>query len=305
MNPNAGLNPESYNIGNKIYPVEEKNNPPAYVEITSPGINDSFFSTGNVPISWVNTGIITSVNIYYKVKGTDDWVEIVRNIKNTGFYNWTVPFFDSQGKEVNTEKIAARVVSEYGKKGRIRAIVDGSGSVEKIVIFSQGFTYDNSDLIEVSYIVNSFDAPPTIIDPIIQASVNNAGELVGAVIVEPGSGFPASPQTEILLKVVDSTNSAAFDVLQKSGVFTGDINDETIEIERFIISNCNPTVSYLADHGFLEAGLTVDGYGIVENSLVESFDPVQNTITLTKQVVATATEESFSLSAVEAYLTIK
>jgi hypothetical protein len=43
----------------------------------------------------------------------------------------------------------------------------------------------------------------------------------------------------------------------------------------------------------------------VENTLVESFDAVQNTIILSKQVVATALEESFSLSAVEAYLTIK
>jgi hypothetical protein len=305
LNPDAGLNPESYNIGNKIYPVEEKNNPPAYLEITSPGINDSFFSTGNLPISWINTGIITSVNIYYKVKGSDDWVEIVRNVKNTGFYNWTVPFFDSQGQEVSSEKVGAKVISTYGKKGRIRAIVDGSGGVEKIVIFSQGFTYDNSDMIDVSYVVSSFETPPTTVDPVIQASVNNAGELIGAVILEPGSGFPVSPQTEVLLKVVDSTNSAAFDVLQKSAVFTGDISDETIEEDRFIISNCNPTVSYLLDNGYLQAGLSVDGYGIVENTLVESFDAVQNTIILSKQVVATALEESFSLSAVEAYLTIK
>ena len=84
----TSLNASSNGIGLRIYPKGEKEKPPYYIEITAPVAEDTFFSTGTLPINWVNTGTITNVNLYYQFEGDTTWYPIVKHLRNTGFFEF-------------------------------------------------------------------------------------------------------------------------------------------------------------------------------------------------------------------------
>ncbi len=299
------LNADSDGIGLRIYPIKEKNTPPYYIELTSPSAEDNFFSTGTIPLTWVNTGTITSVNIYYQIAGDEEWTPIVLHLKNTGFFEWVVPFFGVDGKQISTDGISAKVLSPSGIDSRVRAIIDEAGGVENIVVFESGESYNNDDNIEVTVIPQPFAETLTVIAPLIQASVDGAGSVVGANIVEPGSGFTESVTTNILIKIEDDFNPSVYDVLSKNGTFTGDIDNTTIIEDQSYITNINPTVQELVSTGYLILGLGVTGYGIPDDTTVINIDEANNTIQLSNAVTEKETNAKFQLSQVEAILKIR
>jgi hypothetical protein len=299
------LNADSDGIGLRIYPIKEKNTPPYYIELTSPSAEDNFFSTGTIPLTWVNTGTITNVNIYYQITGTEEWTPIVLHLKNTGFFEWVVPFFNTNGDQIESDGISSKVISPSGIDARVRAIIDAAGGVENVVVFESGESYNNDDNIEVTVIPQPFAETPTVVAPLIQASVDGAGSVIGANIVEPGSGFAESVTTSILIKIEDDFNTAVYDVLTKNGTFTGDIDNTTIIEDQSYITNINPTVQELVSTGYLILGLGVTGYGIPNDTTVIDIDEANNTIQLSNVVTEKETNAKFQLSQVEAILKIR
>jgi hypothetical protein len=297
------LNADSDGIGMNIYPIKEKN-VPYYVELTSPSAEDSFFSTGTLPLTWINTGTINNVNIYYQIEGTKDWLPIVFQLKNTGFFEWVIPFFDADGDQIESDNISSKTISTSGLDSRVRAIIGPGGGVEKIVVFETGVAYNNDDNIEVNVIARPFTETPVVTPPLIQASVDGSGGVIDALIVEPGSGFPVSPTTRILVKIEDGFNSSVFNILSKNGNFTGDIDNTTIIEDQSYITNINPTVQELVTDGYLITGLGVTGYGIPDGTIVEDIDIVNNQIKISNQVTQKETNAKFQLSQVNAVLNI-
>ena len=304
-NPNRSLNASSQAIGAKIYPVGEKNKPKYYINIITPQADDTFFSTGTIPISWVNTGIVTAVNIYYQIVGTNTWIPIIKNLRNGGFFDWVAPYFDANGVEQTTDNLEANIITTTGINARIRAIIDNAGGIENIVIFDSGIGYDNSDIIQVSPISRPFETPLTVVNPVIQTGISGSGEIVEAIINEPGSGFIPTISTNIVIKIEDSANAAVYDVLQKSGKFTGDIDNTTIIEDRSYINNINPTVNELLADGYLGTGLQLSGTGISEGTIITEIDEVNNRIKISQPVTSKETNELFLLSPIVAVLTIK
>jgi hypothetical protein len=299
------LNADSDGIGMRIYPLREKDKPPYYIELTSPSAEDNFFSTGTLPLTWVNTGTITNISIYYQIAGTEEWTPIVLHLKNTGFFEWVLPFFDVDGNQIATDGISAKVLSPSGIDSRVRAIIDEAGGVENVVVFESGESYNNDDNIEVTVIPQPFAETPAVVAPLIQASVDGAGSVIGANIVEPGSGFTESVTTSILIKIEDDFNPSVYDVLSKNGTFTGDIDNTTIIEDQSYITNINPTVQELVSTGYLILGLGVTGYGIPDDTTVINIDEANNTIQLSNVVTEKETNAKFQLSQVEAILKIR
>lgn len=299
------LNSESSGIGLRIFPIKEKNNPPYYIELTSPAVEDNFFSTGSLPLAWINTGTITNVNIYYQLEGTDEWIPIVKHLKNIGFFEWVLPFFDANGDQTDSDGISAKVLSSSGIDSRVRAIIDNTGGVENIAVFESGESYNNDDNIQVSVVPRPFAETPSISPPIIQANVDGAGSVISAKIVEPGSGFTPSTTTSILIKIEDDYNPAVFDVLAKNGTFSGDIDNTTIIEDQSYITSINPTVQELIDNNYLFVGLGVTGNGIPDDTTVTEIDLVNNRIKLSNTVTEKESNAKFQLSQVEAILKIR
>ena len=299
------LNADSDGIGMRIYPLREKDKPPYYIELTSPSAEDNFFSTGTLPLTWVNTGTITNISIYYQIAGTEEWTPIVLHLKNTGFFEWVLPFFDVDGNQIATDGISAKVLSPSGIDSRVRAIIDEAGGVENVVVFESGESYNNDDNIEVTVIPQPFAETPAVVAPLIQASVDGAGSVIGANIVEPGSGFTESVTTSILIKIEDDFKPSVYDVLSKNGTFTGDIDNTTIIEDQSYITNINPTVQELVSTGYLILGLGVTGYGIPDDTTVINIDEANNTIQLSNAVTEKETNAKFQLSQVEAILKIR
>lgn len=299
------LNAESSGVGFRIAPSKERVNPPYYIELTSPTSEENFFSTGSMPLTWVNTGTITNVNLYYKIEGTDTWVPIVKKLRNTGFFEWVVPYFDASGNEVQTDDLTSKVISPSGLDARVRSIIGTGGGVETVVVFESGESYNNDDNIEVTISPRPFEPTPTVIPPLIQAEVNGSGSLIGANIVEPGAGFKPSVITKIMIKIEDVFNSSVYNILSKNGSFAGDIDNTTIIEDRSYINNINPTVHDLVDGGYLVIGLGVTGNGIPEDTIVDEIDIVNNRIKISNQVTSKESNAKFQLSQVDAVLNIK
>jgi len=272
--------------------------------LTSPTREDTFFSSGILPLMWKSTGVINLVNIYYKLEEENDWRPIINRIKNTGFYEWKIPFFDQAGNEEATDYISSEVISASGIDARIRAIVDVDGGIEKIVIFERGVAYNNSDLIQVSPVSLPFNDPPSYTEPTIQANVNEEGSLIDATIIERGAGFNESITTKILIKIEDSFNSSNNDILSKRGVFSGSIDSNSLSEKNFI-TNINPTAYELDQQGYLFVGAEITGDGLPANTIVEEINIPNNTLKLNNDVTDTMSEASFTLEKVNAIIKIR
>ena len=291
-------------IGGKIYPEDEKTNSSHYIEILTPKSNDTFFSGGTLPISWEYRGIISQVNLFYQIEGTSQWIPIAKNIKNKGFYDWDIPFFNAEGKEADDDPISTKVITSTGIEGNVRAIINSGGSVDRIIIFKEGLGYAENDEVEISTVPKPFTLPTPTVSPVVQLEIENSGSIKGFNIINPGSGFSPSIETKILIKVEDNTNSSIYGILQKEGKFTGDINNTTIAPDTYYIQNVVPTVFELLEEGYLKEGLQVFGYGIPDDTYINEIDQVNNRIKLTLPVTTTSLEQKFTLSPVEAVLKI-
>jgi hypothetical protein len=182
------------------------------IDLTEPDAATKYFSGSILPIQWQNTGTILRVNIYYKIKNTNNWVQIARSIPNAGQFDWQILFFDAAGKTTSKDPIAVSINTEAGRNAEVRAIIS-AGGVDKLVVFNQGNAYTNVDTINVFPFITGKAGMPTytIVTPVISLSVSN-GEVVGGNIISAGSGFPVSPETEIQIKIEDAVNSETVDI---------------------------------------------------------------------------------------------
>ena len=147
---------------------DETYNKPRFT-LTSPTAGETYFSSSKMNIEWNNTGPITRVNLYYRKVGTAEWVPIVKNLPNSGFYVWDIPFFNSEGAEVKGENVVAFVDSESGERAKLRAIIDENSFVSEIIVLDGGQGYQGTDTINVARKVGT-SLPPTISPDVVGIS---------------------------------------------------------------------------------------------------------------------------------------
>lgn len=262
-------------------------------DFLTPRSNEKYFSGGTLPLTWTNTGPILRVNLYYRILGTDTWIPIAQNLNNNGYYNWELPFFDESGDEVTNEPQRAYAVSDKGRGGKLRPIINSLGEVEQIIILSSGFVYENTDLVKVELFPKPFVLPTGYVEPEIQLGVINSGEINSINILTPGSGFVPSPITEIELKIEDANSESIYQVFNQEIEFTGDI-DNTID-DGLIIKNISPDVSTLMGRGLM-TGLKLFGAGIVADTEIASINILTNSIEINKSVNLQVTNGTLNTS---------
>jgi hypothetical protein len=261
---------------------------------SQPTSNATYFSGNRMQISWSTTGTIMRTNIYYRLAGTnDEWQMIARSTENSGDFYWNVPFFDASGKIVTTDPVRATVVSSTGKGAKIRAIINASGEVEKIIIFDAGYGYSNEDTIDVSPLIQPPPGVPPFVSPTISAGIQD-GRIISVNIHNPGSGFIPTPTTAIELKIEDAVNPDVFEIYKKVQKFTGDT--DTNLVTKYKITNLNPSVAEMISFGITINGAYIDGVAAQVGSKIVSVDVINNLITLDKEVSSTVSEGDYALS---------
>jgi len=266
--------------------------------IESPLPQEKYFSAGILPISWTNTGQVLNVDIYYRIAGTEEWILIVRNTKNTGYYDWQIPFFNNEGLIIPYEPQVATVPSATGRGAHVRALADSSGAIEQIIVFNRGLSYSAVDQIEVNIYPRPTTLPPDFTAPVIQANVID-GEIMGYNIVETGSGFTSSPITEIEIKIESTVDPTVFSEITETIEFSGNTDGSSL-----FITNVIPTVSSLLEKNSL-LGLAIEGIGVQSGSLITSVDPVQNRIGINISTTAQVSNEPYRTAAATAKITIQ
>jgi len=267
-------NSNRMNLGNNAASLQETWSEayatPRFKFIT-PTSGEKYFCGGIIPITWSNTGPILRVNLYYRIKGSENWIPIAMNMTNAGYFNWEVPFFDVDGNEITSEPQKAYAVSESGRGSKLRAVINSLGEVDQIIIFNSGLVYKNSDMVSVELYPKPTTLPADYTEPVIQIQTVNSGEIANVNIVSPGSGFVPSLINEIEFKIQDSNSESTYQVFDDEITFTGDTNGTTT------ITNINPTVNELVNRGLL-TGLSINGGGIVINSEIVSINLATNSI---------------------------
>ena len=261
--------------------------------VDGPLANDKFFSGGVLPISWTNTGPIQRVNIYYRLSGSQTWIKIANNIINNGAFDWKIPFFDINGNEIPFEPQRATVITDSGRDAYVRAIIDGLGQVDSIVVLNPGFSYFNSDMISVGLFPEPPATPPGFVAPEIQAIVQS-GSVVGGNIVSTGAGFTPSPITEIEIKIEDGNTELTYGYLLNSASFTGTVDNTLPAPGNQQITNINPTVASLMQMGDL-IGKTISGAGIQTGAVITSIDPILNLIVINTVVTGQYSGETITV----------
>lgn len=253
----------------------------------SPTSQEKWFSGGLIPITWVNTGPIQRVNLYYRVSGSPDWVLIAENITNSGRFDWVAPYISVGGVASTTDPIDVSVVTNSGSGARVRAIADGLGAIEKIVVLDAGSAYSAVDIISCST-----STPFTA--PVIQANIVE-GAVLGGTVVDSGAGFTPSPINEIELKIQDTNSELVFRELDQIIEISGDVNAAAVSPGNTQITNVVPTVTTLLAITPL-LGQTINGAGIITNSVITGINEVSNTIELNNTVNGTVVGGSMILS---------
>ena len=174
--------------------IKETSAKPRFL-IESPLPQEKYFSAGILPISWTNTGQVLNVNLYYRIAGTEEWILIVRNTKNTGYYDWQIPFFNNEGLIIPYEPQVATVPSATGRGAHVRALADSSGTIEQIIVFNRGLSYSAVDQIE---------------------------------------GFTSSPITEIEIKIESTVDPTIFSEITETIEFSGSTDGSSSYITNVI-----------------------------------------------------------------------
>jgi hypothetical protein len=241
---------------------------------TTPNHQETYFSSGAMLMQWSNTGPITRVNLYYRVIGTSNWVPIVKNLQNTGYYNWVVPFLDGSGAEVNGESTQATAISPTGEGSRLRAITNSLGQVESIIVFNGGLAYEGIDNI----LVTKLNVPETSYTTAVVTPNVISGEIAGGTINNPGANYDITPINQIELKIEDANNENTWQVLEFDAQFTGDLMVSTN-----IIANITPDISVPSNLESLGLflGQTINGAGLPVNSKIGVINTVSNSIAIT------------------------
>jgi hypothetical protein len=262
--------------------------------ISSPQNAETFFSSGKLAIQWGNTGPITRVNLYYQIVGQTGWTPIAKNLQNTGFYVWTVPFLNQAGVEVAGESTKAFVNTSTGTGARLRAIIDSLGSVSSIVIFEGGYAYEGTDSIIVD------DETATIVQPTISPSVINGG-IIGYQIIGVGADFTPTPVNQIRIKVENANSEEVYQILEKKIQFNGNVSSGSDTI-----TGISPDLTIpqnLIELG-LAVGQTIEGAGIPIGTTIIAIDNILNTVQMSATANLTLVGGSIAGPSVEGSITI-
>jgi hypothetical protein len=258
---------------------------------SSPTPNATYFSGYRLPIMWNSTGTILRVNLYYRIGGSSDWVMLARAVDNNGQYDWAVPFFNEAGTPISGDPIRANVNSATGRGAQIRAIINSSGEVERIIIIDGGFGYSNVDTISVSPLIQPPPGTDPFVAPVISANVAD-GKVVDYVIHSAGSGFTPTAVNYIELKIENEVDENVFQVYEKIQTFTGDTQYDITDYNK--ITNLNPSVAQIASYG-VNLLTAVDGPGVEIGTKIINADAINNTLTLDKNVTLEITEGEYTL----------
>lgn len=246
-----------------------------------PQPNGAYFSDTILPIRWSSTGVILRVNVYYRIIGSDDWVMIGRSIENSGEFDWKIPFFNNDGLVIDKNPVRATAVNNNTGTGAIlRAVINASGEVDKIIIINGGYAYDNITTIEVSPLI-----PPAsgFTPPQIVANVAG-GSIVGYEIINPGSGMPPSAENSIEIKIESATDNTVYKVFDYTPTFTGNTNNSLPLPGLRQINNIIPTVSELVSQGINFNNVEISGLGVESGSKILSADAINNLINVDRDV---------------------
>lgn len=273
---------------------DEKYNLPR-LNINSPVHDETYFSSGQMQITWSNTGPITRVNIYYRKQGTANWIPIVLNYQNSGIYTWDIPFFNTSGEEVSPESAKAFVDSVTGSGARLRAIIDSAGSVDKIIVFNGGSAYEGVDSIIVD------DQTLVVLQPQISPNVI-AGTVVGSDIFAVGADFVPTPTNQFELKIENANDDSIYKALSRTIQFQGTLNAGSDFIAGII-----PNISVLANLEALgiEVGQTVESGGIIIGSTIATIDAANNQIQIDNNANLNIPLELITGATVSGYVTIE
>ena len=251
------------------------------ITIKSPTADETYFSGGKLPITWTNTGPITRINLFYRMAGATEWIPIVKNIQNSGSYVWDVPFFNSQGVKVAKEPTKVTVATTSGKFSHLRAIIDSTGSVDKIVILNGGLGYYGEDEVKVFDETNQ-----NTISPVISPSVSG-GIIVGTNVLAVGADFTPTPLNKIELKIENANNERVFAILSKTTQFYADTTESLSVIEN-LIPNISIPENLVSLN--LQVGQPIEGAGIPQGAKIASIDAGFNTIEINAPATQTFTE---------------
>ncbi len=246
--------------------------------------NSTYFSGSNLPISYTSTGTILRTNLLYRISGSENWLPIVNAIENVGYYEWAIPFFNTEGTTIEGDPLRYYVNTETGKGAKFRAIINESGEVDKIIILDGGYGYMNQDSLEISPFINPNEAI-TFTPPVITANVS-CGKIIGYTIHEPGSGFTPTTSTFIELKVENTNNETIFNIAQQNPIFNADAdpNHPSGGDELKKLRNLNPSVAEMVSNG-INLEVAIEGPGLSKDTVVESYDLLNNTLLLNKNVI--------------------
>lgn len=260
-----------------------------------PMASEKYYSGSMLPISWTYTGPILRVNIFYRIKGNPDWAPIALNSNNRGFYNWEVPFFDNDGKEISGPPQKMQVLTKNGKGANLYPVINALGELEKVIVLSEGLGYLGSDTAELFFQNIPFNAEPTIVPPTIQTNIVD-GKVIGVDILDSGSGYVPSPMFDIELKIVDANSESVYQELTSKIKFTGSMDNTLSDPENLQITNVVPVVSELTSTG-LVVGLNLTGYGIQPGTFITEMNPITNIIKINKPSTTQITNEDIESAA--------
>jgi hypothetical protein len=246
-----------------------------------PSSNGTYFSGTVVPIRWSSTGVILRTNVYYRIQGSTNWVMIGRSIENTGEFDWIVPFFNSQGEEIGKDPIRATAINQNSGTGAVlRCIINANGEVEKLIIINGGYAYDNTTTIEVSPLI----PPASGFTPATITATVASGTIIGYEIINPGSGYPPSPDNQIEIKIESATDETLYKVFDYSPTFTGNTNPSLPLPGLKQITNISPTVNELVAQGVDLTNVSINGQGVESGSKIISADAINNLINVDRNV---------------------
>ncbi len=158
------------------------------ITLTSPKLNEEYFSNSEMEVTWEYSGFIHKVNLLYSLDYGENWVEFERLYPAAqGSYKWELPNF--------TELIDVLVVSSDGKGSgaQIFALVDINGEIYDTIVINPGNNYSQLVNLEIESDTGSgVELIPSVVD----------GKIVDAVIRNPGTGYRVTKQVEMSIKVV-------------------------------------------------------------------------------------------------------
>lgn len=265
------------------------------LSFTSPSHNETYFSSSKMNIEWSNTGPITRVNIYYRKAGNLEWVPIVKNLPNSGFYVWEIPFFDADGEVTRRDSNSVFVDTASGERAKLRALINSSGQVSEIVVLDGGQGYQGTDAVRVDILTGG--AAPVNISPDVVG-----GTIIGTQIYDPGSGFFETPVNQFEFKIENSNDTSIGRQFDRVIEFKADVVSGSNLLSNVVPNITDPAA--LSQLG-IEVGQIVQGAGIQPGTTITLIDVPNNRIEVSSNIGFSGVSQDITGATIPAQITIK